>query len=99
MDQEFIEDVLKVSGEEESGARDILSDWYTEEELREFLSDSIRSKIHRDGISKELERKIADTATLPDDPNQPDYPNSPDGESIVIRKYFDVSKFVPFLKS
>lgn len=99
MDREFLEQVLKVSGEAESGVKDILPEWYTEDELRKFLSNSIRSKIHSDGISRELEMKISDTATLPDDTNEPDYPDSPNGDDVIVRKYFEISKFVSFLRS
>jgi hypothetical protein len=96
---DYIEAVLKAAGEEDDILRELLEDWYDHKEIQDHLSDTLRSKINRDGISRELQRDVESTCTIPDLDDPPELPERSDGDPVTVRRYFDTSKFASFLCS
>lgn len=70
----------------------------TRKEGREFLSDSIGSKIRRDFVASRPEQTVETTARIPDLDDSLDLPEGSDGAPILVRKYLDFSKFVSLLQ-
>jgi hypothetical protein len=95
---DYLDAVVEATGEHDSALREILQDDHDEEEVREFLSNSIRSKIRRDFVASRLEQTIENTATIPDLDDPPGLPEGSDEERVLVRKYLNLSKFVSLLK-
>jgi len=105
----FIDKIIDVTGDDE--IEYFLREWWDEREVREYIDDSLRSKVRRDGISNHLDPVVEDTSTLPDLDDPPELPTIDDtvgsngskeddgDESIVVRRYMDLSKFNSFLNS
>lgn len=94
---EFEDAVIEATGDAE--VRHFIKEWYDDDEIRDCLSDALRSKIHRDGISRELELTIEGTSDIPDLDNPPELPESSGEDPITVRRYLDTSKFASFLNS
>lgn len=95
---DYLDAVVEATGEHDSALREILQKNYDEEEVREFLSGAIRSKIRRDFVASRLEQTIENTATLPDIDDPPELPERSEEEPTLVRKYLDLSKFVSLLQ-
>lgn len=105
----FIDKIIDVTGDDE--LEYFLREWWNEREVRQFLDESLRSKVHRDGISNRLDPVVENTSTLPTLDDPPELPTTDDivgssesegddnDESIVVRRYMDLSKFTSFLNS
>jgi len=90
--------VVEATGEHDSALREILQEVHDEGEVREFLSDAIRSKIRRDFVASRLEQTVENTATLPDIDAPSELPESFEEEPTLVRRYIDLSKFVSSLQ-
>ena len=95
---DYLDAVVEATGEHDSALREILQKDYDEEEVREFLSDAIHSKIRCDFVASRLEQTIENTATLPDIDDPPELPERSEEEPTLVRKYLDLSKFVSLLQ-
>jgi hypothetical protein len=95
---DYLNAVVEATGEHDSALREILQEDHDEEEVQEFLSDAIRSKIRRDFVASRLKQTTENTATVPDLDDPPELPEKSDEEPILVRKYLDLSKFVSLLK-
>jgi len=95
---DYLDAVVEATGEHDSALREILQEDHDEEEVQEFLSDAIRSKIRRDFVASRLKQTIENTATVPDLDDPPELPERSDEEPILVRKYLDLSKFVSLLQ-
>lgn len=97
-DMDYLDAVVEATGEHDSVLREILQEDHDEEEVQEFLSDAIRSKIRRDFVASRLKQTIENTATVPDLDDPPELPERSDEEPILVRKYLNLSKFVSLLQ-
>jgi hypothetical protein len=95
---DYLDAVVEATGKYDSALREILQEDYDEEEVREFLSDSIGSKIRRDFVASRLEQTVENTARVPDLDDSPELPEGTDGELILVRRYLDFSEFVSLLQ-
>jgi hypothetical protein len=95
---DYLDAVVEATGEHDSALREVLQEDHDEEEVREFLSDAIRSKIRRDFVASRLKQTVENTATVPDLDDPPELPERSDEEPILVRKYLDLSKFVSLLQ-
>ena len=95
---DYLDAVAEATGEHDSALREILQENHSEEEVREYLSDAIRSKIRRDFVASHLGQTVENAATLPELDDPPELPERSDEEPILVRKYLDLSKFVSLLQ-